>query len=93
MIDRLGTSGAELEEAELRSEMERHRRMMIAWLKGHPRAEVLVVDYPELLTDPASVVDKIRDFVGEDRLPNWQNMSAAIDKDLYRNRKSEIESK
>ena len=63
MIDRLGTSGAELEEADLRSELERHRNLAIAWLEGHPRAEVLVVDYPELLSDPASVVEKIRDFL------------------------------
>lgn len=86
MIDRLNTEGAKLSESKLKMEMHLHRQYLLAWLEQHPRAEVLLVSYNELLEDPETWTTQIKDFVGSELLPSPDKMATAIDRQLYRNR-------
>jgi len=86
MINRLHTVGAHLTEERLSEELEMHRMGAIRWLQLHPRADVCVVDFVELLENPDLWIRKIVDFLGTDRLPNWTNMRTTIEPSLRRNR-------
>ncbi len=86
MIDRLNTAGALLNDEQLSYELEMHRLSAIEWLQRHPRADVLVVEYVELLSNPEPWIQKIVDFVGADRLPFKDTMKSVIQTSLRRNR-------
>jgi predicted AlkP superfamily phosphohydrolase/phosphomutase/tetratricopeptide (TPR) repeat protein len=86
MTDRLGTQGADWSDETLAKELHRYRQLSLAWLAGHPRAELLVVNYPSLLESPASHIDSISEFIGAELLPLKDSMGTAIDATLYRNR-------
>lgn len=86
MVSRLQTQGSEIGTADLARELATHRSLCLQWLQQHPRADVLVVRYQDLLTDSEATIQTIVDFLGSDRLPNASQMRQAIRHELYRNR-------
>jgi tetratricopeptide (TPR) repeat protein len=89
MKTRLGTKGAELERKQLERGMHAHRDETRKWL-GHARhIDVMEVDYPTLVRDPQSIIPHLVDFLGKDRLANFDKMADVIDPALYRRKKNE----
>ncbi|HMO13009.1 MAG TPA: alkaline phosphatase family protein [Pirellulaceae bacterium] len=85
MINRLGTSGAELDKEDLRRGLKLHSHEMLKWMKGTKYIEALIVDYPTLVSKPNEVIPAICDFLGE-KIVYPERMSEVIDAKLYRNR-------
>lgn len=86
MINRRATKGARLSEDELERGLALHREETEGWLRGAPHVDSLVVDYPELVRDPAAVVTRLVDFLGVERLPHSAKMASVVDASLYRKR-------
>ncbi|QEG20838.1 alkaline phosphatase family protein [Mariniblastus fucicola] len=86
MIQRLGTTGAEVEEKRLVRELARHRAESVSWLDKAQNVEHILVDYPALISDPESSLEKIVELLGDEYLSTPDQMISAIDKSLYRNR-------
>lgn len=87
MIHRLGTQGAELTEADLLRGLSQHRHEAIGFLKKAENFDVLTIDYPTLVSNPAEVVPQIVEFLGPDRLPHVEAMHAVVDPSLHRQKK------
>ncbi len=62
----------------------RHRSAVLGWLRIAPNIDLLELDYPKLCEEPAVYIDQIVDFIGQDRLPFFQNMSAVVDDSRHR---------
>ena len=86
MIRHRGTKGPATEPAPMTSKLARHRESILQGIKASPGFEVLVVDYPALVQDPAAWTARIAAFVGSDRLPHVPAMAAQADPRLHRNR-------
>lgn len=87
MIERRGTDGAAVDEAQLVSTLSAHRESTFAMMRRFSEAfEVLEVDYPALVADPAAWVPRIVEFVGPALLPHPERMAGAVRADLRRNR-------
>ena len=87
MIARRGAAGAEQSEAELTATLQKHRDETLAGLRSDPKVfDVLEVDYPALVADPAAWAVRVAEFVGADLLPNPGQMAGAVRTDLHRNR-------
>ncbi len=88
MIDRLGTSGAEKSPEELAGALHTHREGVLTAMRKESNVfEVLEVDYPSLVADPASWAARVAEFVGAEFLPTPERMAGAVRVDLHRNRK------
>jgi len=74
--------------AHLEKQQDMHVGQILERLGKAPQIKLLEVAYPELVAQPAGWIDKIRTFIGEDRLPHREAMAAAVDPKLYRNRAS-----
>ena len=88
MIERLKTEGAEMDEEQLERGLAGHRDSVIGWLKKHPRAKFIEIDYPSLVQSPDEPIARIAEFLGPERLPHPERMRSVIDDSLYRKRKS-----
>lgn len=86
MIDRLGSAGAESDEEDMAHSLNVHRDSTLKWLADQDNFRVLQVQFPELVADPVKVVARVREFVGEELLPNVQAMHEAVQPELYRQR-------
>ena len=87
MISRRGSVGAEQSGEELAATLQKHRDESLEGMKGEPEIfDVLEVDYPGLVADPAAWAARVAGFVGEDLLPNSGQMTSAVRADLHRNR-------
>ncbi|HEY1769957.1 MAG TPA: alkaline phosphatase family protein [Chthoniobacterales bacterium] len=86
MIDRLRTRTAALERDQLRRGLGAHRAETLRWLQAAPHIDLLEIQYPALLGDPAPVIARIATFLGPDKLPHPEQMAAAIDPALHRHR-------
>lgn len=86
MIERLGTQGAAISSEQLKFSLGQHRDEALEWLRKHPRAKVLEVDYPTLIRAPETYLDALAQFLGPDLLPNPASMKSVIDRSLYRKR-------
>ena len=87
MKTRLGTKGAELEREQLERGMHAHRNETRKWLERAQNIEVMEVDYPALVRDPQSIIPRLVDFLGKDRLTTPEKMVEAVDASLYRRKK------
>ena len=85
MIERRGTTGANVGEQELAKSLIQHRREILNMIPALPM-RVLPVSYRLILENPEQVASRIAKFLGEDRLPHPENMASVVRKDLYRNR-------
>jgi hypothetical protein len=47
---------------------------------------VLVVDYPGLVRDPSAWINRIREFIGPEAVPDAAAMIVQVDPSLHRNR-------
>jgi len=86
MINRLGTNGSELDTDNLVKELAAHRDNAMREMRRSEAHNCQRISYHKLLEDPAEAIKAIREFVGEDLLPNVEAMSSVIDPTLYRNR-------
>jgi tetratricopeptide (TPR) repeat protein len=84
MTSRLGTRGASLDHDQLERGLRAHREQVRLWGKTTAGVEWLEVDYPALVRDPVLTICKLVEFLGRERLPNDQRMSAVIDASLHR---------
>jgi hypothetical protein len=88
MVSRLGSKGAELDLEQLQRGLTAHRDEMKNWLRTVPHMQVLEVDYPTLVREPAGVVTKLVEFLGRDRLPTSDKMTDVVDAALYRRKRT-----
>ncbi len=88
MIERRGTSGADLTSAQLADGLIRHRDQILRFLQRESM-NVLQVPYPSLLTDPTSICSRLIELLGAGVLPQANQMTSVIRQDLYRNRMTE----
>ncbi len=88
MVDRLATKGAELDTEQLQRGLTAHRHEMRSWLRSAPHMEWIEIDYPTLVKDPQSVVGRIVEFLGPDRLTTPEKMTSVVDASLYRRKQS-----
>ncbi len=86
MTTRLGKRGAELDQEQLARGLRAHREEIRQWGRNAPHCDWLEVDYPTLVREPASQIAKLVEFLGKERLPNNNAMSAVIDPALHRRR-------
>lgn len=85
MLEHRGVD-ARAERAHLEQTQARHAEETLARLRHSGRAEVIEVDYPALVADPALGVERVAAFLGHERLPQAATMAGCVRKDLYRNR-------
>jgi tetratricopeptide (TPR) repeat protein len=87
MIERRGTTGMGGTDDEIAASLKRHREDTLLFLKQNPAAfEVLFVNYPHLIADPAAVSEKVAAFLGPELLPHPEALAGAVNSRLYRNR-------
>ncbi len=87
MIARRGATGVELTEDQLLISLQRHRDETLAALRRESAVfELLEVDYPALVADPAPWAARVAEFVGADLLPHPERMAGVVRADLHRNR-------
>lgn len=83
MLERTGKR-PQIEEAELAKRLDAQVAAVLKGLSASKQVELLVVDYPELVADPAAQIPKIAEFLGKDRLPHPERMATAVDASLRR---------
>lgn len=59
---------------------------ILALLRTSDRVELLEIDYPALVADPAPACNRLAEFLGSKILPHPEKMSAAIEAGLHRQR-------
>ena len=84
MIDRRKTRGANLSPDKLAESLSRHRMTIRSGMAASPNFEVLEVDYPDLIAQPAVWAEKVNEFLGGKLDTNA--MAACVKPDLHRNR-------
>lgn len=88
MIQRLQSDGSKQSVEDIAAQLERHRKGVLRWMKSKDNVEFLKVDYLELLEEPNKIIKSIAEFLGPELLPNPDQMSRAIRKDLHRQKSS-----
>lgn len=86
MIARRGTGGLDRTDAETAALLQDHRDSILNTLRSGMEVEVLEVDYPALVTDPAAWSERIANFLGRDLVPHPERMAGVVRADLHRNR-------
>jgi hypothetical protein len=84
MLQRLGRPAVPREQ--IRASFGIHLERLYRWLPQQPHMRTLMVSYNRLLADPGSEVSAIVEFL--DGPADAENMLAAVDPTLYRNRAS-----
>jgi predicted AlkP superfamily phosphohydrolase/phosphomutase/tetratricopeptide (TPR) repeat protein len=90
MVNRLATEGAELDTEQLERGLRGHRNETLNWLKSTPHMEFIEVDYPTLVRDSHSVVSRVSEFLGKERIPYPEKMAAVVDASLHRQKSSAL---
>ena len=85
MLDRRGVA-ARSEREHLEQTQARHAEEMLQRFRQSDRVEVIEMDYPSLVADPAPGVARVIAFLGAARLPHPEAMAGCVRADLYRNR-------
>ena len=89
MKQRLGTTGAAGDAAAIAAVLTKHRDDTLLFLQQRPvYFEVLEIDYPSLVADPAPWIEKLTAFLGPELLPRPAHMAAAVQPALHRNRQA-----
>ncbi len=83
MVDRLGTSGAALDDEQLQRGLVSHRDEIRHWMQNSRHIEFIEVDYPSLVREPEPTLSPIASFLGLNPKTTG-GMSAVIDVSLYR---------
>jgi hypothetical protein len=85
MLRRHGTPTGEVDDQQLVGIYRRQLSDVEKWLAEQPNFSVHYVDYHDLLTDPAPVIETINRFLGGDL--DTESMRQVPDKTLYRQRR------
>ena len=86
MLERSGHATG-LSAETLTRQLQAHAIKTRKMLQQNKQVELLVIDYPALIADPAAVAGKVREFIGAEKLPGGVDaMAAVVDGGLYRNR-------
>ena len=75
---------SQVEDAEMRSQFERHLSAIKFWLARQPNMDVIYVNYNDMLANPQTDCARIAEFIGMSL--NTEKMLLVPTKDLYRNR-------
>ncbi|HYP16906.1 MAG TPA: alkaline phosphatase family protein [Opitutus sp.] len=62
----------------------RHAALALAALRAAQHIDLLEVDYPTLIADPAGQAARVAEFLGSELLPDAAAMAAAVNSRLYR---------
>ncbi len=84
MLERRGESGAGLNATEMARVFERQLEKTEEWLDEQPSFSVLFLNYRDVVDDPMSHAEKIRDFLNFDLM--LEAMCAEVKPHLYRQR-------
>lgn len=84
MLIHRGEDPARIDDAELTRLFQKHLQKVEAWLAGQPNITVLYVNYNEMIAAPSPFLAQINRFL--DQRLNSEQMLAAVDRTLYRNR-------
>jgi LPS sulfotransferase NodH len=84
MTTRLGTKGATLDREQLERGLRAHREEIRRWAIHASHVELTEIEYPALVRDPAPLIAKLVQFLGNERLPNEKAMARVIDPSLHR---------
>jgi hypothetical protein len=63
-----------------------HRGIALDMLRRAKQSDVLIIEYPNLVANPAPWIDKIAAFLGPEKIPHPERMTAVIQPELYRTR-------
>ena len=85
MLERRGTTGANLTAEQLVRAYQQQLDKVQGWMAQQPDIQVHMVDYNALVADPAPVVDVVIGFLGVSL--DREAMLAVVDPSLYRQRK------
>lgn len=88
MIDRRRTRGANLPPDKLAATLTQHRATILRGMENSPNFEVLEIDYPELVADPAVCIERINAFLGGNL--DRAAMAGCVKPSLHRNRLAAI---
>jgi hypothetical protein len=86
MLGRLGKADDNIPDDKMAKVYEEHLKEVRGWLIRQPNIETLYVNYNSMVKDPTESLTKINDFLGGGM--DVSVMSAVVDKELYRERKS-----
>lgn len=86
MLIRRGEDPDKMDDAQMAVLFEKHLQQVEAWLKAQPNFQVLYVHYSDILANPRPHIDKVNEFLGGNL--DTAEMAAAVDPNLYRNRKT-----
>ena len=84
MLIRRGEPADPADDEKLALLFSKHLRRVEAWIKEQPNLEVLYVSYNEVVQDPRGQAGLVNQFLGGGL--NVENMVAAVDQALYRQR-------
>jgi len=89
MLERLGKSQYDIDEAVLAQKFSSHLDKIATWIKNQKNIECFYINYNQVLQDPLKCSRGIVDFV--DRPLDVEAMAAVANPALYRNRSAEVE--
>jgi hypothetical protein len=89
MLDRLGESRGEVDDATMARLFAQHLAKVTAWLERQPNIDVLYVSYNDVLADPRAQAARLDRFFGGEL--DVAAMVSVVDPDLYRNRLADTE--
>lgn len=79
----------EMEDEKMSDLFEKHLQQVKGWLAQQENVSVLYVHYSEALADARSQAERVKRFLGADL--DVDKMAGAVDPNLYRNRRNEIQ--
>lgn len=88
MLGRLGKEDDRIEDEKMRKIYQEHLKQVNAWLAKQPNMDVLYVNYNTMLADPLESLQKVNEFLGGGMDVNV--MAGVVNKELYRERKSNV---
>jgi hypothetical protein len=86
MLERRGEARSPMKEADLVARFEAHLQAVRTLIAAHPNMTAIEVAYTNVLNHPRDEVRRISAFL--DRPLDEARMAEAVDRDLYRNRRS-----
>lgn len=85
MLQRRGEMGAPVDDAKMAHNYEKHLQHIAQFLSRQNQCDVLYVRYNDILEDPARNIAVVNGFLSG--ILNTERMAAAVEKNLYRQRK------
>ncbi|HJT45111.1 MAG TPA: tetratricopeptide repeat protein, partial [Chthoniobacterales bacterium] len=90
MIDRRRTRGANMTPDKLAEVLIQHRDTILRGLESLPNFEVLEINYPQLVAEPTTSIERVNEFFGGKL--NTAAMAGCVNPSLHRNRSSAVEA-